>query len=425
MPDSILSRHLLLLLAALAPAQATQAQTVYSVDVRGARQEIVRGHLDLGGRNAQGDSIGFTSYFMEVNGTPTIPVVGEFHYSRYPNQYWDEELRKMKAGGINVVATYVFWNLHEAEEGQFDWEGDRNLRHFVQLAGKNDLPVIVRIGPFGHGEIRNGALPDWLYGRPLSVRSNDPAYLAYVDRLYRQIGQQLQGLYYKDGGPIIGIQLENEYQHSAAPWAFSYPGQVPLYTSADRDAGLILEGVGVQARENPFAREGQDHMTVLKEMARKHGMHVPLYTATGWGNAAIVPRGSIPVTAGYAYPTWAPREPSPFYLYRNIHQVPDYSPVSYDATLYPSFPAELGGGIQITYSRRPTVPPRSLEALIVRELGSGANGVGYYMYHGGATPLGFSDEAVGVPKINYDFQAPIGQYGQLRPSFHHLKLLHF
>lgn len=415
----------LALLGTLGATAGAAAQSVHSVDVRGARQDVVRGHLDLGGRNPEGDSIGFTSYFMEVNGTPTIPVIGEFHYSRYPERYWNDELRKMKAGGVTVVATYVFWNIHEANEGEFDWEGDLNLRQFVQLAGANDLDVIVRIGPFDHGEIRNGGLPDWLYGRPLSVRSNHPDYLGYVDRLYRQIGHQIRGLYYREGGPIIGIQLENEYQHSSAPWAFAYPGQTPLRTASARDAGILLDGVGIQLSENPFAREGQDHMTVLKELAMKHGMHVPLYTATGWGNAAIVPRGSIPVTAGYAYPTWAPREPSPFYLYRDIHEAPDYSPVSYEAELYPSFPAELGGGIQITYSRRPTVPARSLEALIVRVLGSGANGVGYYMFHGGATPLGFSDEAVGVPKINYDFQAPIGQYGQLRPSFHRLKLLHF
>lgn len=415
---------LAVLLAVLAGAAPSGAQTVHSVDVRGAEQEIIRGHLDLGGTNPQGDSIGFTSYYMEVNGEPTIPVVGEFHYSRYPREYWAEELRKMKAGGIDVVSSYVFWNLHEPVEGQFRWEGDLDLRHYVQLAAANDLAVIVRIGPFGHGEIRNGGLPDWLYGRPFSVRSNHPEYLAYVDRLYRQIGRQLRGLYYRDGGPIIGIQLENEYQHSAAPWAFSYPGQPPLFTASARDADVILEGGGVQTRENP-AREGQGHMTVLKELAQKHGMLVPLYTATGWGNAAIVPRGSIPVTAGYAYPTWAPLGPSPFYLFRDIQKVPDYSPVSYDAPLYPSFPAELGGGIQMTYGRRPTIPAPSLEALIVRVLGSGANGVGYYMYHGGATPLGFSDEAVGVPKINYDFQAPIGQYGQLRPSFHRLKLLHF
>lgn len=75
------------------------------------------------------------------------------------------------------------------------------------------MNVIVRIGPFGHGEIRNGALPDWLFAKPLEVRSNDENYLFYAKRLYEEIAKQLEGLYYKDGGPIIGTQIENEHQH--------------------------------------------------------------------------------------------------------------------------------------------------------------------------------------------------------------------
>ncbi|RZK51754.1 MAG: beta-galactosidase, partial [Pedobacter sp.] len=102
--------------------------------------------------------------------------------------------------------------------------------------------------------------------------------------------------------------------------------------------------------------------------------------------------------------------------------------ISYDSQQYPAFAAELGSGIMSTYVRRPTVPAESMDALINRCLGSAANGLGYYMYHGGSTPKGdffFSDEAYGYPKISYDFQAPIGEYGQVRPAFHRLKLIHF
>src|SRR5208337_4465695 len=80
------------------------------------------------------------------------------------------------------------------------------------------LHAIVRVGPFCHGEVRNGGLPDWLYGRSFRVRSNDNGYLEHVKRLYGQIAGQLDGLYFKDGGPIIGIQLENELLHAGAPW---------------------------------------------------------------------------------------------------------------------------------------------------------------------------------------------------------------
>jgi beta-galactosidase len=403
------------------------AQSKYTIDVKGVKNDIIRGHLDLGGSNSAGDSIGVNSFYIERNGKPFIPVIGEFHYSRFPNQYWDEELKKMKAGGINVVATYVFWILHEFTENQFDWTGDLDLRHFVELCKSNELDVIVRIGPFAHGEIRNGGLPDWLYGRPIEVRSNDPVYLFYTNRFYQQIGQQLAGLMFKDEGPVIGIQLENEYQHSAAPWAFTYTDAPKERTVARHDNKITLDGVGINSLGNEFADMGRDHMKTLKELAQKAGLIAPIYTATGWGYATIVEKGSIPVMAGYAYPFWVPSsKPSPFYLYKNIHQNPDYSPVSYDVNLYPSMAAELGTGISVTYSRRPRVPGESFLPMMVRTVGSGTNGLGFYMYHGGTTPsIGnfFLNEGAGLANKSYDYQSPIGEFGKVSSGYYPLKLI--
>jgi len=195
---------------------SVSAQSSYTITIPESKYEVKRGHLNLGGSNKKGDTIGVNSFYLERNGKPFIPVIGEFHFSRYPHQYWDEELKKMKAGGITVVATYVFWNMHEFKEGVFNWKEDLNVRYFTELCAKNGLEVLMRIGPFAHGEIRNGGLPDWLYGRPIDVRSNDQVYLFYVNRFYKEIGEQLKGLLFKDNGPIIGIQLENEYQHSTA-----------------------------------------------------------------------------------------------------------------------------------------------------------------------------------------------------------------
>ncbi|HZZ27655.1 MAG TPA: beta-galactosidase [Pirellulales bacterium] len=398
------------------------------IDIRHAQTEVVRGQLHLGGQNSQGSSIEFNSLYMQENGQPVLPVMGEFHYVRTPAAEWDESLKKIKAAGINIVSTYVFWNLHEEIEGQFEWTGDKDLRKFVQLCGQNGLQVIVRLGPFCHGEIRNGGLPDWLYGRPFNVRSNDAPYLRYVERLYGEIGKQLVGLLFKDGGPVIGFQLENELHHSAAPWAFSYPGQPPEWTNADEQR-YFAPGVSTATKKDSYAEEGRQHMASLLELAHKCGLDAPLYTATGWGNAAVVENATIPVTSAYPFPTWEKPTPSPLYLYRDLHQQPDYSPVSYQPLHYPSFGAELGGGIMITYSRRPTVSARSIESLVIRELGGGANAIGYYMFHGGATPRGkksfMSEEPSGVPKISYDFQAPIGEYGQLAESYGYLKLIHF
>lgn len=403
-------------------------QETYHIRIDGPEKEIIRGHLDLGGSSPSGDTISVNSYYIEWNGRPFFPVIGEMHYSRLPAASWEESILKMKAGGINTLATYVFWNIHEREEGSFDWEGNLNLRRFLELVEKNGVHAIVRMGPFCHGEMRNGGLPDWLYGRPFEVRSNDPGYLYYVDRLYGEIAGQLRGMLFGDGGPVIGIQLENEYQHSAAPWEFSYPGGPKEFTVADWQASLAHEQITVTDGVNPWADYGRSHMQKLKEIALKHGLELPLYTATGWGNAAIVEKGSVPVTAAYAYPFWAPPAPSPFYLFKDIHRYPDYAPVSYDAPLYPSIPGEVGPGIQVKYSRRPVVDYRSVLPLMVRIIGSGSNGIGYYMYHGGSTPSFdgkfFNEEVNGLPRINYDFQAPIGQYGQIRPHYDDLRMLH-
>jgi len=400
----------------------------YQIDASNPRKEIFSGHLKLGGSNPMGDSISFNNYYMMINNDPVIPVMGEFHYSRYPNKHWEEEILKMKAGGMTVIPTYVFWNIHEEEEGVFDWTGDRNLRRFVELCAKNNVWTMVRIGPFCHGEIRNGGLPDWLYGRPFQVRSLDEGFLLYVDRLYKEIGRQLEGLMFKDGGPIIGIQLENEYQHSAAPWSTAYAGQPTEWTVPNHDEGYVMEGVGSQHQEYAFEEYGERYMRKLKEMAIEADLLAPIYTATGWGYAAIIENETLPVTAAYAYPNWAPLGLSEFYLFKDIHANPDYAPVRYISTNYPSFCAEMGGGMMVRYSRRPKVPPASLEAIIIRSLGSGANGIGYYMYHGGSTPFGkynfMSDYAYGYPKISYDFQAPIREYGQLNESFYMLKTLH-
>lgn len=405
------------------------AQQVYELDMPVKEKTIYSGHLKLGGSNPSGEHIEVNSYYMSIGGKPVIPVMGEFHYSRYPECQWEEEILKMKAGGVTVIPTYVFWSIHEEQEGVFNWIGNRNLRKFLQLCQKHGMWTMVRIGPFCHGEIRNGGLPDWLFAKPLEIRSNDVNYLKYVKRFYEEIGRQLDGLYYKDGGTIIGTQIENEHQHSAAPWGITYPGEPKDMTSATYDADIIRIGVSVQDKKITTAELGDLHMKTLKKMAEEAGIQTPLYTATGWGNAAVIGEEAIPVTAAYTYPFWSKPQMSPFCLFKDIQKSPDYAPVRYDTEKFPSFCAEMGVGIQMIYTRRPIVTAKAAEALMVRTLGSGANGIGYYMYHGGSTPkMGptafFSDEPMGMPKISYDFQAPLGEFGLEHGSYRALRLLH-
>ena len=250
---------------------------------------------DLGekfrGTDPKGEEIGFTNYYMTLNGKPFFGISGEFHFSRCEAQRWEDELLKMKMCGINVITTYIFWNHHEEEEGTFDFEGRRNLRHFVELCKKHGLYVIVRIGPFDHGEARNGGLPDWLYGKPFEVRKLSEGFLFYVRRLYGKISEQLKGLLYKDGGPVIGAQIDNEYMHSSAPWELT--------------TGISNEWVF-------GGDEGETYMLTLLDEAKKCGIQTPFYTCTGWGGA-VTPSVMMPLWGGYAYRPWL------FYTRRGEH----------------------------------------------------------------------------------------------------------
>ncbi len=226
----------------------------YVLDLKQNTLSITPGNMQLGGSVPQGDTIAFTNYYIMRNGRPWLPIMGEFHFSRFPHQHWKHELRKMQAGGIDIVATYVLWIHVEEEEGVFDWSGDRNVRAFIEACAELGLRVLLRIGPFVHAECRNGGLPDWLYGRAIPVRSNDERYLFYVRRLFSEIATQVSGLGFKDGGPIIGIQIENEYGHSGAPWEATYR-QGSAWVSPGTD--------------------GVAHMQILKQIAIDVGLEAP------------------------------------------------------------------------------------------------------------------------------------------------------
>ncbi len=373
------------------------------VDWDAPQTPVLRGHLKLGGAGAHDRKLEVNSHYLELNGRPWIPCMGEFHYARYPDACWERELHKIKAGGVDVLATYVFWIHHEEEEGVFDFTGRRDLRRFVELCHRCGLMVVPRIGPFCHGEVRNGGLPDWLYHYPIRVRSNDPRYLAYTQRLYAQIGEQLKGLYFRDGGPIIGVQCENEFMDSAAPWETTHREAMD-YT--------------------PKGADGPEHMMTLKRLAREAGIDAPLFVSTGWGSAPIIEDEFLPMFGGYAFHSWiddpGTQQPTENYRFTDAH---NRTSSKFNPGRVPFACCELGGGMQVFYRNRPEVPPESVEAMHVVYLGSGANLMGYYVYHGGINPIGrhsFLNEHR-CPRISYDFQAPIREFGQISDSYHRLR----
>jgi beta-galactosidase len=378
----------------------------YKLNINNLSKEIRKSSLKMGGQSPKGDTIGFTNYYMEWNHEPIIGICGEFHYSRYPESEWKQELLKMKACGIGIIASYIFWNHHEEEEGIFRWDGNRDLRRFVQLCAEAELQVMIRVGPFCHGEVRNGGMPDWLYGRSFEVRSNDLPYLEYVRRLYGEIGRQVQGLFFQDGGPIIGIQLENEFMHASAIWECTSK-------QGDHDVNV---GSG-----------GKEHMRLLKEIAMEMGLVAPIYTSTGWGGAPVLEDEVLPLYGGYAYTPWnvnvnnLAQKPTGEYIFQHFHSnlcENQLYAMPYPPERYPFACCEMGGGMQNWYLSRFVVEPESVSAMTMMKLAGGCNFVGYYMFHGGTNPVGvtgFLNEST-TPKIGYDFQAPLGEFGQVRAS---------
>ena len=344
-----------------------------------------------------------------VDGKRVMPVMGEIHYSRVPRSEWVASVRKMKEGGVNIIATYVFWNHIEQNEGVFDWSGDRSLRDFLQVCKDEDMPVVIRIGPFCHGEARNGGIPDWFFTKGIKSRSESPEFLAIAERLYRQIFTQIQGLQWKDGGPVMACQFDNEYRGHGS------------------------------------------YLMALKKIATDIGYDLPFYTRTGWPELKTpVPYGEmLPLYGDYADGFWERSlKPTAGNYYKAFNfkgfrsstaiaseQIKDQKEkITAGDEQYPYFTCELGGGMVTAYHRRPWIYPEDAYSLAIVKLGSGSNLLGYYMYHGGTNPESdiYLNEVQASPATNYndmpvktyDFQAPLGEFGQPYPHYYTLRKLH-
>ena len=397
-------------LGLLIPSRLLAQQPALRLDASQPGPSPRSGHLHMGNGVGPHGRIGINSLHLTRDGRPWLPVMGEFHFTRFTARYWEEELLKMKAAGVTIVASYILWNHVELEPGRIDWTGDRDIRRFVALCQTHGLLFFLRPGPWGHAEARFGGIPDWIVAatRP---RSNDPAYMAQVARFWTSLYSQVKGQFWMDGGPIVGMQIENEYN---------------------------LDGDG----------QGRAHIAALKTLAGGIGYDVPLYTVTGW-DQTLYPKGAVvPVHGGYPDEPWSARTsalpPKENYLFRFDSRVSGdlgaqtrggrRGDADDDMADTPFLGAEYGGGVPVMYRRRPLLDPRDVAAAVTTQVGSGVNLLGYYMFHGGANPLaqgrtleetqrsgGYND----CPVIGYDFQAPIGQYGEVNPVNAALRPLHY
>jgi len=147
-----------------------------------------------------------------LDGRPFQIISGEMHYPRVPREYWRDRLRKARAMGLNTVSTYVFWNLHESTPGRFDFTGQRDVATFIRTAGEEGLHVIVRPGPYVCAEWELGGYPAWLLADPAMVlRSTGETFTRPAERWLNRLGKELAPLLSTRGGPIVAIQVENEY----------------------------------------------------------------------------------------------------------------------------------------------------------------------------------------------------------------------
>lgn len=335
--------------------------------------------------------------YFTCNGIPYTPVSGEIHYSRIHPEKWETELLKMRANGVNMVASYVFWNHHELSRGKYNFEGVRDIKKFIQTCRKVGMPLILRSGPWAHGEALYGGFPKWINAMP-NKRSNNPAYLAEVKKFWTALYEQIKE--FCDGETIIGMQLENEYTGSI------------------------------------------EHIYKLREIAEEIGFKVPFFTMTLWPTNTPTPK-ILPLLGGYPEAPWhynkkplTPRGRFAISRYKTEVEIGEdlikiKKEVKGSFADYPYAGCEVGPGNQVTAHRRPVIGEIDGYGIAFAKYASGMNLMGYYMYHGGYNPNdGLWQESKrtfypnNYPIIDYDFQAPISRWGEIRLQGKRLRMLH-
>jgi beta-galactosidase len=325
--------------------------------------------LQLSVPSALGQNFTIGDSQFVLNGKPFQILAGEMHYSRVPSEYWRDRLLKIKSMGLNTVATYVFWNVHEPRPGEYQFSGEADVARFVKTAQEAGLYVILRPGPYACAEWEFGGFPSWLIKEhDLKVRSEDPRFLAACNRYFARLGQELAPLQITHGGPIIMVQVENEYGSF---------GNDTVYLGAIRD------------------------------MLRSSGFTVPLFSADGsfqMPNAYlhdVFPgvNGATGTSIFEAVRRYRPHGP---------YWVPEF---------YPGWLDHWGE----PHARvHPDTVARDFEWIISRGIS-----VSLYMVHGG-TNFGFMNGAnfggrYQPQPTSYDYDAPIDESGRLTPKYFALR----
>ncbi len=316
------------------------------------------------------------------NGKATRLLSGEMHYARIPHEYWRHRLRMLKAMGLNAVATYVFWNLHEPAPGQWDFEGDKDLAAYIRTAGEEGLMVILRPGPYVCAEWEFGGYPWWLQNVPgLEVRRDNAEFLkytkAYIERLYQEVGDLLC----TKGGPIVMVQCENEFGSYVA-----------------------------QRTDIPLA-EHQAYNAKIRQQLADAGFDVPLFTSDGsWLFEGGHTPGALPTANGENNIETLKKVVDEYHGGQGPYMVAEFYPgwLSHWAEPFPH--------------RDASAIARQTEAYLKNDVSFNV-----YMVHGG-TNFGFTSGAnydkrrdIQPDLTSYDYDAPISEAGWATPKYDSLR----
>ena len=307
-----------------------------------------------------------------LNGKPFVVKAAELHYPRIPRPYWEHRIKMCKALGMNTVCLYVFWNIHEQQEGRFDFTGNNDVAEFCRLAQRNGLYVIVRPGPYVCAEWEMGGLPWWLLKKKdIRLREPDPYFMERVKLFERKVGEQLASLTIQNGGPIIMVQVENEYG--------SY-GENKAYVSAIRDI---------------VRQSGFDKVTLFQcdwaSNFEKNGLEDLVWTMNFGTGADIAQQFR---RLGELRPN-APQMCSEFW----------------------------SGWFDKWGARHETRPAKAMVEGIDEMLSKGIS-FSLYMTHGGTSFghwAGANSPGFAPDVTSYDYDAPINEYGQATPKYWELR----
>jgi beta-galactosidase len=306
---------------------------------------------------------------FELDGKPFQIISGAIHYPRVPRAYWRDRLQKARAMGLNTVETYVFWNEHETSPGQFDFSGQKDVAEFIREAQQEGLYVILRPGPYVCAEWEFGGYPAWLLRDPsMVVRTSNPAFIAAASRWLHRLGEELAPLQIGNDGPIIAVQVENEYGSFGSDHAY-------------------MEQIHHLLIDSGFDR-------------------AMLYTADG---ASVLDKGSLPeLPAVINFGTGDAKT--------------DFAILAKARPNGPRMCGEYWDGWFDHWGAKHQVTNAKEESNELQWMLEQGYSVNLYMFHGG-TSFGWMNGANSNGKnyepdtTSYDYDAPVSESGELKPKF--------